>query len=121
MYGTAGPDVLLMPTWEIVHARSWKFQIPYLSRHARVATFDPRGNGRSDRPADVAAYDRRAFAADALVVLDKAGMDQAVVVSWCGSGQELIQGAVVVMGSLLMSALPMTVGLPRPASLPVPP
>ncbi len=57
------PVILLLPTWEIVHSRIWKFQIPYLARHGRVVTFDPRGNGRSDRPADVAAYDRREFAA----------------------------------------------------------
>lgn len=49
-YGEGEPTVLLPPTWEIVHSRSWKCQIPYLARHSRVVTFDPRGNGRSDRP-----------------------------------------------------------------------
>ena len=81
VYGAGEPTVMLMPTWEIVHSRSWKFQIPYLARHCRVVTFDPRGNGRSDRPEDFDAYRRREFAADALAVLDAAGIDRAIVVS----------------------------------------
>ena len=39
----------------------------------RVVTFDGRGNGRSDRPGDVAAYAESEFAADALAVLDATG------------------------------------------------
>jgi pimeloyl-ACP methyl ester carboxylesterase len=92
-YGDGEPTVLLAPTWEIVHSRSWKSQIPYLARHARVVTFDPRGNGRSDRPGDFDAYRRREFAADALAVLDAAGVDRAVVVAWCDMGESLILAA----------------------------
>ena len=53
-------------------------------------TFDPRGNGRSDRPRIAAAYARREYAADALAVLDAAGIDRAVVVAWCDLGESLI-------------------------------
>ena len=49
-YGGGEPTILLLPTWSIIHSRCWKMQIPYLARHARVITFDPRGNGKSDRP-----------------------------------------------------------------------
>ena len=83
-YGTSDQTILLLPTWEIVHSRLWKCQIPYLARHFRVVTFDPRGNGRSDRPREVDAYDRREVAGDALAILDSLGVEQAAVVSWCG-------------------------------------
>jgi pimeloyl-ACP methyl ester carboxylesterase/predicted glycosyltransferase len=89
-YGSGDRVILLLPTWQVVHSRSWKFQIPYLARHARVVTFDPRGNGRSDRPLDVAAYDRREFAGDARAVLDAVGAATAVAVAWCGGGEELL-------------------------------
>jgi len=92
-YGEGEPTILLPPTWEIVHSRFWKCQIPYLARHGRVVTFDPRGNGGSDRPDGYDAYVRREFAEDALAVLDAAGVDRAVVVSWCDMGESLILAA----------------------------
>jgi pimeloyl-ACP methyl ester carboxylesterase/predicted glycosyltransferase len=93
VYGTGEPTILLFPTWELVHSRAWKGQIPYLARHARVVTFDPRGNGRSDRPAEVRAYDRRLMTDDALAVLDAVGADRVVVVCWCGAAEELLLAA----------------------------
>ena len=90
VYGTGSPTILLLPTWELVHSRAWKCQIPYFARHGRVVTFDRRGNGRSDRPAESWAYDRRATAGDALAVLDHVGAGRVVVVSWCGSGEDLV-------------------------------
>ena len=81
-YGEGEPAFLLLPTWSIIHSRQWKAQIPFLARERRVVTFDPRGNGRSDRPTDPAAYDEREFALDALAVLDASGTDRAVVVGY---------------------------------------
>lgn len=78
-YGDGAPTLLLMPTWSIFHARHWRLQIPYLARLFRVVTFDGRGNGRSDRPADVAAYADTEYVADALAALDATGTDRAVV------------------------------------------
>jgi pimeloyl-ACP methyl ester carboxylesterase/predicted glycosyltransferase len=92
-YGEGEPTFLLPPTYEIVHSRSWKCQIPYLSRHGQVVTFDPRGNGRSDRPRDYAAYTRPEVAADALAVLDAAGVERAIVVAWCDMGDSLLLAA----------------------------
>jgi pimeloyl-ACP methyl ester carboxylesterase/predicted glycosyltransferase len=79
-YGSGEPTVLLLPTWSIIHSRHWKAQIPYLARHARVLTFDGRGNGRSDRPSTEEAYAETECAADALAVMDAAGVERAVVV-----------------------------------------
>ena len=59
-----GRPSLLVPTWQIVHSRFWKAQVPYLARHFRVVTFDGRGSGRSARPAGAAAYTDLEFAAD---------------------------------------------------------
>ena len=78
-YGDGSPTILLMPTWSIFHARHWKGQIAYLARHFRVVTFDGRGNGRSDRPADKDAYADTEFSADAVAVLDAAGTDTTFV------------------------------------------
>jgi pimeloyl-ACP methyl ester carboxylesterase len=85
-YGEGEPTVFLLPTWSIIHSRFWKAQIPYLSRHYRVLTFDGRGNGRSDRPEGALAYTEREFAADALAVLDATATRRAVLVSLsCGA------------------------------------
>jgi len=92
-YGSGSPAYLLLPTWEALHSRTWKCQIPYLARYRTVITFDPRGNGRSDRPRDPALYARREYAGDAVAVLDAAGVDRALVVAWCDLGESLILAA----------------------------
>ncbi len=78
-YGAGEGAVLLLPTWSVVHSRHWKAQIPYLSRHFRVVTFDGRGNGLSDRPTSTEAYYEREFIADAVAVLDATGLPSACV------------------------------------------
>jgi hypothetical protein len=94
------PAVLLAPTWSIVHSRMWKAQVPYLARHYRVITFDGRGNGRSDRPADSAAYTHLEFAADTLAVLDATATEKAVLVSFSCGTLWTVQVAAVVQGGL---------------------
>jgi pimeloyl-ACP methyl ester carboxylesterase/predicted glycosyltransferase len=106
VYGEGEPTVLLLPTWSVVHSRHWKMQIPYLARHCRVVTFDGRGNGKSDRPPEPAAYDEREFASDALAVLDATETERAVIVGFSLGGQrglllaaehpERIDGAVFI-------------------------
>jgi pimeloyl-ACP methyl ester carboxylesterase/predicted glycosyltransferase len=81
VYGEGEPTVLLLPTWSIIHSRHWKMQIPYLARHCRVVAFDGRGNGKSDRPEEVAAYAEEEYAADSLAVMDATGTDRALIVS----------------------------------------
>ena len=120
-YGDGEQTILLLPTWQIVHSGLWKAQIPYLARHFRVVTFDPRGNGRSDRPDEPAAYDQSAYARDAVAVLDAAGVERAVVLSLSLGAQralllaaqhpERVEGAVFVAPG--RSARPGTARAPR--------
>jgi pimeloyl-ACP methyl ester carboxylesterase/predicted glycosyltransferase len=81
VYGEGAPTVMFVPPWAIVHSRCWKMQIPYFARHCRVIAFDPRGNGRSDRPLDPDAYVEHEYAADTLAVLDETNTDRAVLVT----------------------------------------
>src|SRR6185436_4345372 len=81
VYGEGEPTVMFVPPWALVHSRSWKMQIPYFARHCRVLAFDPRGNGKSDRPQTPDAYNEHEYAADALAVLDETGTEQAVLVT----------------------------------------
>jgi pimeloyl-ACP methyl ester carboxylesterase len=110
VFGDGPVTVLLLPAWAIVHSRMWKAQVPYLARRFRVITFDPRGNGRSDRPAGANSYADAELVADALAVLDAAATGAAVCVGLSKGGRVLLQlaaahparvsGAVFVAPSL---------------------
>ena len=80
-FGDGDPTILFVPPWAIIHSLAWKLQVPYLARHFRVVTFDPRGNGRSERPQDPAAYAETEYARDALDVMDASGTSAAIVVT----------------------------------------
>ena len=70
VYGQGGQTMVFLPPWSIVHSRVYKAQLPYFSERFRCIAFDARGNGRSDRPDDVAAYSLANCVADALAVMD---------------------------------------------------
>lgn len=82
VYGSGEPTVLFLPAWAIGHSRFWKGQIPYFARHYRVITFDPRGNGKSDRPLDPAAYADTEYVQDALAVMNATQTERAVMVGF---------------------------------------
>jgi pimeloyl-ACP methyl ester carboxylesterase len=117
VYGSGEPTVLLLPTWSLMHSRHWKMQIPYLARHSRVVAFDGRGNGRSDRPSDAAAYGEREFAADAVAVMDATETERAVIIGFSLGGQrglllaaehaERIEGAVFIGPSFPGGGIPL--------------
>ena len=114
-YGEAGPGVLLLPTWSILHSRVWKAQIAYLARHFRVVTFDGRGNGLSDRPEEDEAYAACEFVADSVAVLDAAGLASACMVGVSRGGLLALLLAAAhperVDGALLIGP---AVGTPSP-------
>ena len=77
-FGDRGPWILFVPTWHIVHSRASKMQVAHLARRFRVLTFDPRGNGLSDRPQS--GYRIEDHAGDALAVLDRHGVERAALI-----------------------------------------
>lgn len=86
VHGDGPRTVVLLPTWSIVHSQVWKMQVPYLSRHLRVVTFDGRGSGASGRPASAVSYGNDEYARDVVAVLDATGTDHAVLVGMsCGA------------------------------------
>ncbi len=86
VYGHGDPTIVLLPSAPIIHSRQWKAQVPFLSRHWRVVTYDGRGNGRSDRPLDPDAYRDDRYVADLEAVLDASGTARAVLVGLCIDG-----------------------------------
>jgi pimeloyl-ACP methyl ester carboxylesterase len=75
-----GVPVLLLHGWPD-SARLWRHQVPFLVASGfRVITPDLRGFGRSQRPADVAAYRLRNMVADVTAILDRLGLERAHVV-----------------------------------------
>jgi pimeloyl-ACP methyl ester carboxylesterase len=121
VFGDGEPTLLLLPAWSIIHSRQWKAQIPYLARHYRVLTFDPRGNGRSDRPPTAEAYDDDQYVADALAVLDATGTREAVLVGLSRGGRWSVELAAArperVLGAMLIDpGLPFLAPLPREQS-----
>jgi len=108
VYGSGEPTILFCPTWTFVHSRVWKMQIPYLARHHRVVVFDPRGNGKSDRPGTRDAYAESQFAQDAIDVLDATGTERAVVVGLSRGAQRALLVAAEhperVLGLVLIGA-----------------
>ncbi len=80
VYGQGPETMVFLPPWSIVHSRVYKAQLPYFSERFRCITFDARGNGKSDRPMEAAAYTLDNFVADALAVMDATNAGQAVLV-----------------------------------------
>ena len=83
-FGTGDPTIVMLPSTPIIHSRQWKAEVPYLARHFRVVTYDGRGNGRSDRPTDVASYVGDRYLDDPRAVMDATATERAVLVGLCG-------------------------------------
>ena len=83
--GEGPPDILVMfgwvshleVIWELAEVRR------FLDRYAamgRLAVFDKRGTGLSDRPATAISLEE--MVPDVLAVMDAVGMEQAVLAGW---------------------------------------
>ncbi len=73
-----GPVVLLSHGYSAT-SQMWRGQVEPLSRGRRLVIWDMRGHGRSDYPADPAAYSEEATVADMAALLDAVGAPTAVV------------------------------------------
>ena len=110
LYEGPEPTVLLLPQMPVAHSWSWRGQIPYISRHFRLISIDPRGNGRSDRPRDPVLYSRERHVRDCVDVLDATGTERCINVSvspravlnlaLCVEHPERVAGAVFVTPQL---------------------
>ena len=83
VHGSGDLTLLMVPPAPITHSRIFKAQVPYLSRHYRVITFDARGNGQSSWPSDPESHSRAENVADMLAVLDATSTDAAILVAHC--------------------------------------
>ena len=80
VYGDGPQTMVFVPPWSIVHSRVYKSQLPYFSERFRCVTYDGRGNGKSDRPADVSAYSLDNYVADLLAIMDATDTEKAILV-----------------------------------------
>jgi pimeloyl-ACP methyl ester carboxylesterase len=89
------PPILLLPSWQIIHSRHWKMQVPYLARFFRVVTYDSPGNGGGERTTDPAAYEMDRMVDYGVGLLDHLSIAQADVIGFsrgCSYGLWLAAG-----------------------------
>jgi pimeloyl-ACP methyl ester carboxylesterase len=74
----AGPVLLLTHGYSAT-AQMWTGNIEALSKKHTLVTWDMRGHGQSDYPADQSAYSEETTIADMAAILDKVGARKAIV------------------------------------------
>jgi pimeloyl-ACP methyl ester carboxylesterase len=87
----AGPEILFIHGFSQSQL-SWARQLadPELQREFRMAAFDLRGHGASDKPQTLDAYtDDRRWADDVAAVIAAAGMKRPALVGWSYAGRTL--------------------------------
>ena len=83
----SGPLLVFVPGWTMP-AEIWDFQIRHFAASYRVVALDPRGHGRSEKPAYGYFPSRRGQ--DIGELLDHLGGEPAVVVAWSLGVQETL-------------------------------
>jgi pimeloyl-ACP methyl ester carboxylesterase len=79
VYGRGPRTTVLMPGLLLSQKMQAPLAAELAARGNRVVTFDPLGHGESDRPRDMWRYSMTEFAHQALALLDRLKVDQAVV------------------------------------------
>ncbi len=107
--GGDGRPVVLIHGWPLSGA-SWSEQVPALTAAGyRVITYDRRGFGESEKPAD--GYDYDTFAEDLAGLLDHLDVDDATLVGFSMGGGEVARylgtrGSQRVRSAVLAGAVP---------------
>ncbi len=70
---------LLLPTWQIIHSRHWKMQVPFLAQYGYVITYDSPGNGLAERTEASAAFEYDRIVDQGVALLDHLGVERADV------------------------------------------
>jgi len=74
----SGPVILLTHGYSAT-AQMWKCQIEPLTKKNTLVTWDMRGHGQSDYPADQSAYSEEATVGDMAAILDAVGARKAII------------------------------------------
>jgi len=107
--GGDGRPVVLIHGWPLSGA-SWSEQVPALTEAGyRVITYDRRGFGESDKPAD--GYDYDTFSEDLAGVLDHLGVSDATLVGFSMGGGEVARylgtrGSERIRSAVLAASVP---------------
>jgi non-heme chloroperoxidase len=83
----AGKTLVLVPGWSMP-ADIWEHQLRHFAKTHRVIALDPRGQGRSERPAHGYQPARRAL--DISELLEHLGGEPAVLAGWSIATQEVL-------------------------------
>ena len=83
----SGPTLVFVPGWTMP-AEIWQHQLHYFASTHRVIALDPRGQGRSEKPAFGYQPSRRAL--DIGELLEHIGGEPAVVAGWSLAMQEVL-------------------------------
>ncbi|MFB5661513.1 alpha/beta fold hydrolase [Alteribacillus sp. HJP-4] len=90
---------------------TWRYVIPKLTDHFRVAALDLRGYGKSDKPEGMENYDKKAMAGDIKVLLQHLNVPKALIAGHDRGGRVARRLALdypeFVTGLVLIDILPM--------------
>ena len=86
IFGEGRETMVFVPAWAIGHSLLYKAQVPYFSDRFRCIAYDPRGNGRSDRPERVESYRLDEYVGDLLAILDSLVGGPAILVGVSAGG-----------------------------------
>ena len=93
-YGEGIPVILLHGGLET--CQMWASFISSLSRSYQVFTPDTRGHGRTDNPSEL--FNFPLLAEDVVKLIDTSGLQDPLVVGYCGGGQTALHMAMISPG-----------------------